>query len=436
MLTCKVPEGVTTFGAYMIYKNTVLLEIELPNSLTALGQEFGRDASALRKATVGSNTEINDMAFYGCKALADVSLAEGITKIGSRAFYTTTSLTEISIPSTVTSIGDYAFFNSVITSVTVPNATLGTGVFENCKSLEKAIVLGNTVSARTFIGCSKLSTLVLSDKVETITGDPLNGTKTTLLTIYTGSDASKLGTLYNNDRFTKADQITYDQYKTDLANGVTYSKATIVYNANYCEALNNGVHTYTDPTSCVAVCTKCSLAKNPDISDHKLITTYTYENGFVSVGSKTTKCTVDGCKYTETTELEAILSLTGYSNKIGGDKMCVGYAVNQKAYKEYTEAGNTLSYGIVAYIPAEGETNIAPVNNNLTGKNDKTIVASVNTTYVGFDFILTGFTSEHNGLSLVMCAYVYDGEKVEYISTSNGELQQTQYAQTVTYQYN
>ena len=273
MLTCKIPEGVTTFGAYMIYKNTVLLEIELPNSLTSLGQEFGRDATALRKATVGSSTEINDMAFYGCKALADVSLAEGITKIGSRAFHTTTSLTEISIPSTVTSIGDYAFFNSVITSVTVPNATLGTGVFENCKSLEKAVVLTNIISDRTFTNCSKLYTLVLNGDIEKIGGNSLTGTNTTLLTIYTGSDASKLGTLYDNDRFTKADQITYDQYKTDLANGVTYTKATIVYNANYCEALNNGVHTYTDPTSCVAVCTKCNLAKNPDISNHKLITT-------------------------------------------------------------------------------------------------------------------------------------------------------------------
>ena len=117
--------------------------------------------------------------------------------------------------------------------------------------------------------------------------------------------------------------------------------------------------------------------------------------------------------------------------------MCVGYAINQKAYKEYTDAGYTLSYGIVAYVPTEGETNIAPVNNNLTGKTDNTIVASVNTTYVAFDFILTGFTSEHNGLSLVMCAYVFDGKRVEYIiSTSNGELQQTQYAQTITYQYN
>ena len=435
MLTCKIPEGVTTFGAYMIYKNTVLLEIELPNSLTSLGQEFGRDATALRKATVGSSTEINDMAFYGCKALTDVSLAEGITKIGARAFHTTTSLTEISIPSTVTSIGDYAFFNSAITSVTVPNATLGTGVFENCKSLENAVVLGNKISDRTFIGCANLQTLAFSDKVETITGDPLNGTKSTLLTIYTGSDASKLGTLYNNSRFTKADQITYDQYKIDLANGVTYTKATIVYNANVCDALYNGVHIYTDPTSCVAVCTKCSLAKNPDISDHKLITTYTYENGFVSVGEKFTKCTVEGCKYSETTELEAIISLTGYSNKIGGDKMCVGYAINPKAYKEYTEAGYTLSYGIVAYLPTEGETNIAPVNTDLTGKNDKTIVAKVNATYVGFDFILTGFTSEYDGLSLVLCAYVFDGEKVEYVSISNDELTQTQYAQTVTYKF-
>ena len=115
--------------------------------------------------------------------------------------------------------------------------------------------------------------------------------------------------------------------------------------------------------------------------------------------------------------------------------MCVGYGVNQDAYKEYTSAGYTLQYGLVAYVPSANETNLTPVNNDLTGNTDKTIVVGVKSEYVGFDFILTGFNSEYDGLSLVMCAYVFDGENVEYVSIENDEIVQTQYAQTVTYKY-
>ena len=438
MLTCKVPEGTTTLGSYTFYGNKTILEIELPNSLTSLGLEFARGASNLKKVSIGANTAISDYAFYENKALETVILAEGIKTIGKRAFQTTPALKSITLPSTLTTIDEIAFYGSGLTEITIPeNVTLiGNKAFEGCNSLTKAVIKCNIIGSRMFCSDKALTAVAINVNITSIGSEAFTGTNSALLTLFTGSDASKLGALYNNDRFTKANQITYDQYKTDLANGVTYTKATIVYCANPCDVLNNGVHIYDNPSSCVAKCTVCSQAKVPSVSDHKLTTEYLYSNGFVSTGEKLTKCAQEGCSYSVSEELPAIITLQGYSNKIGGSSMCVGYAINQKAYKEYTDAGYTLSYGIVAYVPTEGETNISPVNNNLTGKNDKTIVANVDTIYAGFDFILTGFTSEHNGLSLVMCAYVFDGKRVEYISTSNGELQQTQYAQIITYQYN
>ena len=437
ILTCKIPEGATTFGAYVFYNNKTVVEVELPNSLTALGQESFLNATSLKKVSIGSNTEITAQAFSGCTSLETVILAEGITKIGARAFQNTTALKSISLPSTLTTIDEIAFFGSGLVEITIPEnvTTIGNKSFENCKSLTKATIRNKVIGQRMFYNTSALKTIVISSDIANISSEGIYGVSQTLLTLYTGSDASKLGTIYNYDRFTKANQVSYEQYLLDVQNGVTYTKATIVYDVNECYAFNNNVHTYDNPLSCVANCTVCSQAKAPSISEHKLSTEYLYSNGFVSAGEKQTKCTVEGCKYSVSEEIPAIIALQGYSSKIGGKSMCVGYTVNQKAYKEYTEAGYTLNYGIVAYIPTEGETNISPVKNDLTGKTDKTIVASVDSAYVAFDFIITGFTSVHNGLSLVMCAYVFDGEKVEYISISNGEIDQTQYAQAVTYKY-
>ena len=437
MLTCKVPEGVTTFGSYMFYKNVVIIEIELPNSLTSTGLECCSNATSLKKVSIGSNTEISSQSFISCTSLENVILSEGIKTIKDKAFYKTSSLANINLPSTLTSIGDYAFFNSGLTSIAIPEkvTTLGIGIFENNYSMTKAVVKNQIIGEKMFCNTPILNTISISVSLSEIgkNGIYLNSAKATLLTFYTGSDASALVSLSTYDKITKADQISYEQYLLDVENGVTYTNSTIVYGANKCFALYNNVHSYNNET-CVASCTRCNLAKVPSISEHKLDVTYTYNNGFISAGKKLTKCTIEGCTYNVEEETSAIFTLKGYSNKIGGDIMCVGYSVNTQALNDY-KTKNTLKYGITAYIPGENETNISPVTSELKGITEKTIAIGIEEDYSAFDFKLTGFTSEHDGLSLVICAYVFDGENVEYLCVSDAELVQSKYATTITYNY-
>ena len=60
---------------------------------------------------------INDLAFYGCLSLTNITIPNSVMSIGAGAFYDSISLTGITIPDSVTSIGDNAFYgcSSLIT---------------------------------------------------------------------------------------------------------------------------------------------------------------------------------------------------------------------------------------------------------------------------------------------------------------------------------
>ena len=431
---------VTSIQGRSFEKNKTIetLVIEADIAQDGYGTYVFNECSNLKTVTLPSTmAKIPNRWFRMCTSLVSINFPYGMTAIEDCAFWRCTSLLSIDLPSTITTVGEKAFEEcSALKTVKCASQVIGNRMFYACKQVE-TMELTNTVSIASdaFYYCgikNSENTLIIPKTITTISDNAFRYCFFDYVVIpNTLTSASASAFAYMN---TYSNLIKYTG--TEAQASVLFANASLSYElVNHCEIYNGGEHTYNNET-CIANCTDCGIAKIPTTSDHSLVAEYSYASGFVSVGEKITKCTVEGCKYSQTTELEAIISLTGYSNKIGGNKMCVGYAINQKAYKEYTGAGYTLSYGIVAYLPTEGETNIAPINTDLTGKNDKTIVAKVNATYEGFDFILTGFTSDHDGLSLVMCAYVFDGKKVEYIVFSNGELQQTQYAQTITYQYN
>ena len=425
--------------AFAKNKNIETVIIEANFAESGYGTHAFNECSNLKTVTLPSTmVKIPNRWFRMCTALESINFPYGMTSIEDCAFWKCTSLLSIDLPSTITAVGEKAFEEcSSLKTVKSASQVLGNRMFYACKAVE-TMELSNTVTissdALYYCGIKNSgNTLIIPNTVTTVAENAFKYCFfDTIIIPHTITNSASGAYNYLTPY---SDLIKYTG--TDEQASVLFANSGVPYElVNYCEVYKNNTHTYNNET-CIAFCVDCGINKVPNEKDHKLGVSYIYENGFVSTGEKLTKCTQEGCSYSVSEELPAIITLQGYSNKIGGSSMCVGYAINQKAYKEYTDAGYTLSYGIVAYVPTEGETNIAPVNNNLTGKTDNTIVASVNTTYVAFDFILTGFTSEHNGLSLVMCAYVFDGKRVEYIiSTSNGELQQTQYAQTITYQYN
>jgi hypothetical protein len=73
------------------YESNNLLCVNIPNSITSLGNE----------------------CFYKCSSLTQISLPNSITSLGDRCFYECSSLTQISLPNSLQSIGNYCFENCI-----------------------------------------------------------------------------------------------------------------------------------------------------------------------------------------------------------------------------------------------------------------------------------------------------------------------------------
>ena len=103
-----------------------LNSIEIPASVTTIGNEA-----------------------FNFSGLTSINIPEGVTTIGDNAFYYCESLTSIEIPSSVTSIGVGAFEGcGGLTSIEIPSSvtSIGAGSFCYCENLQYIFMLSTTPS--------------------------------------------------------------------------------------------------------------------------------------------------------------------------------------------------------------------------------------------------------------------------------------------------
>ena len=152
--------------------------------------------------TDGKNiTRISDYAFYNCKSLQSITIADTVETIGSRAFSGCSSLQSITVPGSVTSIGSLVFYGcSSITEVhylgTV-NDWLNISFFDsyanplyfgnaiwymNDTLLEEITVEDftngkeiNTISEYAFYGCASLKSITIPANVTSIGSSAFDG---------------------------------------------------------------------------------------------------------------------------------------------------------------------------------------------------------------------------------------------------------------------
>ena len=165
--------GVTEIGASAFNKtvnNVSITTIDIPSSVTKIGQKAFYGQTSLRSVMIPSVTEIGDSAFMNCTSLVAAGLKD-CKKIGDHAFENCVNL-DVALPDSITDIGTSAFANCSKMSSDMPSSlkTIGTSAFQNCTAM-KRVILPNSVTelgAYAFAGCTGISQLVLSSGLKQI----------------------------------------------------------------------------------------------------------------------------------------------------------------------------------------------------------------------------------------------------------------------------
>ena len=373
IIRLEIPQNVKRTMSKFRYASNVVY-IYLPPTVTLIGQDEFHNCGSLKYINVPRDcTAIGNYAFAGCSNLEvlDMTDAKSLKSTGSN--FGANKITSLVFPEGFETFGGMGSASKLV-EVKFPYTLKTMKGFQFAAFTEFVVPDGLTsLGSKTFDYCGSLQKVTIPKTVTSIVignnptffGSTLNNLKEI---VYTGSE---------NDPIV-------EQLKTAVP------KATITY-ANHCDVYY-GEHvsekteyefsSFVDNSYDVSVCTRCSK-----------------------------KVTLE--------EYSPIISFTGYSAKINGNKVSVTYSVDRDMLKLYEEKTSkevgTVKIGVTAAFVADGTAQYESITDELAPVNDKTLVVEVNSEYKSFDFILSGFTAQHYERLLVMCAYVYDGSEIYYI---------------------
>ena len=169
LTSIEIPNSVTSIGNYAFDDCTGLKSVRMGNGITSIGERAFYNCSGLTSIEIpNSVTRIGDYAFYDCSGLVSVVIPNGLTSIEYSAFRGCTSLGSIEIPNSVTSIGGHAFYGcSGLVSVVIPNSVTSIEyyAFSGCSGLTD-LTIGNGVASiggYAFEGCSNIAEVHIAD---------------------------------------------------------------------------------------------------------------------------------------------------------------------------------------------------------------------------------------------------------------------------------
>ena len=143
-------------------------------SASSIGNKTFQGCTSLTSASFTSATAIGDMAFQGCTSLAGITIPSYVTSIGVDAFQNCKSITSLTIPSSVTSIGRGAFSGcrNITGSLSIPNSvtSIGDSAFYSCSHITSvSIPTGITSIGNAVFNCdSSITSLTIPNNVTSI----------------------------------------------------------------------------------------------------------------------------------------------------------------------------------------------------------------------------------------------------------------------------
>ncbi len=165
----------TSIGDYAFYLCSKLTSIEIPSTVTSIGDYAFSSCSNLERLMFAKESRLNtidDYAFKSCSSLTSVTIPNTVTSIGNYAFSSCSNILKFAFEenSQLNSIGDYAFSScSKLTSIEVPNTvtTIGSGAFQSCHGLTSMNFGDNTqltsIGSNAFHYCSNLTSIDFGD---------------------------------------------------------------------------------------------------------------------------------------------------------------------------------------------------------------------------------------------------------------------------------
>ena len=160
----KVPDGTVEVRKYAFEFSCSLQEVELPESVTKIGEAAFRSCGALHTISMPSVASIDDLAFHTCHALKHLNIPESVARIGLQAFCACGALESIQIPSLVTNIADGTFhqchkLKRVEISGSV--ASIGRKAFDSCGALESINLPRSLTSILEVLGSNSYFLLII-----------------------------------------------------------------------------------------------------------------------------------------------------------------------------------------------------------------------------------------------------------------------------------
>lgn len=102
--------NVTAVGANACNKDSSIISIAIPNTVTKIGNNAFARTSIQTLIIPSSVVSIGDFAFSGCKSLVSVQFGSNVKTIGDLAFFYCTGLTKVTLPVNLERLGSEAFW--------------------------------------------------------------------------------------------------------------------------------------------------------------------------------------------------------------------------------------------------------------------------------------------------------------------------------------
>lgn len=186
LITVKCPKSVKQiYGAFKNCNN--LRSVVLPEQLEYIGKEEDwrsgngpfSNCVNLKNIIFNGCKEIGNNTFYGCSAIQQINIPEGVTRIGENAFYGCRSLESIIIPNGVETIEMSAFEScDNLRKINFPPSlkTINRFAFRYCSSLDSISLPGlNSIGDEAFNGCTNLLELRVPSTLEKIEDGAFSG---------------------------------------------------------------------------------------------------------------------------------------------------------------------------------------------------------------------------------------------------------------------